>query len=152
MKTNADWNISGDMGAEFKSGIFELKYCKRGEKPDKDTPAPILWKAAVRVAVNKATYTPQEIAEVLERFSNSALAVQARKLGKGVHVFDSVNDLCTFFQRAEGETRKLRALEKAQEDWRNKRAAYAERIGKKYTKEQVADLLDDYDDANPMPE
>ena len=151
MMSNKDWNVTGELGAEFKNGIFELRYCKRGEKPENE-PAPILWNAAVRVAVSKTAYTPQEIAEVLERFSNSALAVQARKLGKGVHVFDSVNDLCTFFRRAEGEDRKQRALEKAQEDWRNKRAAYTERISKKYSKEQVADLLGDYDDANPMPE
>ena len=151
MKSHKDWNVTGDLGAEFKNDIFELRYCKRGEKVGKD-PAPILWKAAVRVSLSKSAYTPQEVADVLERFSNSALAVQARKLGAGVHVFDSATELCAFFARAEGEVKKQRALEKAQEDWRNKRNAYAEKIGKKYTKEQVADLLGDYDDANPMPE
>ena len=150
MKTNADWNVAGELGAEYKNGIFELRYCKRGEKPDKDTPAPILWKAAVRVAVDKATYTPQEIAQVLERFSNSALAVQARKLGKGVHVFDSVHDLCAFFQRAEGETRKLRALEKAQQDWRDKRSAFAESV-KSLDKNTLEMVLKNYDKNNPMP-
>jgi hypothetical protein len=151
MKTNADWNISGDMGVEFKNGIFELRYCKRGEKPNKDTPAPILWKAAVRVAMNKASYTSAEVAEVLERFSNSALAVQARKLGKGVHVFESVNDLCTFFQRAEGETRKQRALEKAQEDWRNKRNAFAESV-QFLDNDSLQKVMENYDTNNPMPE
>lgn len=151
MKTNADWNIVGDLGSEFKNGIFELRYCKRGEKPDKKTPAPVLWKAALRVPISKAAYTPDEIAEVLARFSSSALAVQARKLGKGVHVFDSVNDLCTFFRRVEGEEKKQRALEKAQEEWKAKRAAFAESISM-LDADTMQMVLDKYDANNPMPE
>lgn len=151
MKSNKDWNITGDLGAEYKNGIFELRYCKRGEKVGKD-PAPILWNAAVRVALSKATYTPQEVADVLERFSNSALAVQARKLGKGVHVFDSVNDLCTYFARAEGETKKLRALEKAQNEWREKRAAVEADALADFPPDVVEKFMAKYDSNNPMPE
>lgn len=151
MKSNKDWNVTGDLGAEFKNGIFELRYCKRGEKPE-NGPAPILWNAAVRVPVSKTAYTPDEVADVLTRFSNSALAVQARKLGKGVHVFDSVNDLCTFFQRVEGEVKKQRALEKAQEDWRNKRAAVEADALADFPPEIVEKFMAKYDSNNPMPE
>ena len=150
MKSNKDWNVTGDLGAEFSAGIFELRYNKRGTKVG-DAPAPILWRAAVRVALNKTAYTPQDVADVLTRFSSSALAVQARKLGKGVHVFDSVNDLCTFFQRVEGEEKKQRALEKAQEDWRNKRAAFAESTSM-LDADTMQMVLDKYYANNPMPE
>ena len=149
MKSHKDWNVTGDLGAEFKNDIFELRYCKRGEKVGND-PAPILWNAAVRVSLSKATYTPQEVATVLERFSNSALAVQARKLGAGVHVFESVTELCTFFARAEGEVKKQRALEKAQNDWRDKRASFAESV-KFLAADDVKKVMERYDTNNPMP-
>ena len=151
MKSNKDWNVVGDLGAEYKNGIFELRYCKRGEKP-KDGPAPILWNAAVRVSLSKSAYTPQDVADVLERFSNSALAVQARKLGEGVHVFDSTTELCAFFARAEGETKKLRALEKAQAEWREKRAAVEADALADFPPEIVKKFMAKYDSNNPMPE
>jgi len=152
MKSHTDWTVTGKLGAEFRNGIFELRYCKRGEKPDKDTPAPILWNAAVRVSLSKSAYTPQDVADVLERFSNSALAVQARKLGAGVHVFDSATELCAFFARAEGETKKLRALEKAQNDWREKRAAVEADALADFPPEVVEKFMAKYDANNPMPE